>query len=201
LTKETPNDHPIHDLIKNRWSPTAFSSKRVEGEKLLSLFEAARWAPSAFNAQPWYFIVATQQDGALFEKILDCLKEGNQAWARNAPVLMLSLMKNYLREDLEKPNQTAQHDVGLAVENLVLEAKAHDLYAHQMGGIYHDKIIETFNLPAGHEAIAAIALGYLGDPNELPEDRRERELRPRERKPISEFVFGDGFGNTSKLVE
>jgi nitroreductase len=199
MKKTAPADHPIHPLLAQRWSPRAFSDRPVENEKLLSLLEAARWAPSCFNEQPWRFIIATKTEPTEHERLLACLVEANQLWARNAPVLMLSVTKiNFSHND--KPNKQAQHDLGLAVENLVIQAEALGLATHQMGGFKADTARSTFSIPEGFEPIAAIAIGYPAEPDTLPEPLRERELAPRERNPIRDFVFAGSWGLPAKLI-
>jgi nitroreductase len=187
---------PIHDLIRNRWSPRAFESRAVEPEKLCALFEAARWAASSFNAQPWSFIVATRDDPANFKKILDSFVEFNQGWAKNAPVVMLSVAAMNFAHNQE-PNRHAFHDVGQAAANLALQATALGLELHQMAGILPDKARELFAIPDGYEAVAGMALGYPGDPSSLPEPLRKREEEPRTRKALESFVFAGTWGNSA----
>jgi nitroreductase len=192
-------DHPIHELIRRRWSPRAFADRPVEPEKLLSLLEAARWAPSSSNEQPWSFIVATRGDRAAYDRLLSCLVEFNVQWAARAPVLMLSVAK--LKFDSNgQPNRHAFHEVGLAVGNLLMQATALDLVVHQMAGFDVQMARELFQIPPGYEPCAAIALGYLGKPDSLPEPLRARELAPRSRKPLGEFVFTERWGESSTLV-
>src|SRR5829696_1208912 len=133
MTKLHDTAHPVHDLVRRRWSPRAFSSRAVERETLLSVLEAARWAPSSFNAQPWSFLVATQEDPAGFERMLNCLVPQNQAWAKAAPVLMIAVAKTHFEHN-GKPNRHALYDTGQAVAFLTLQATALDLYVHQMAG-------------------------------------------------------------------
>ena len=199
MEKPADNAHPIHDLLKRRWSPRAFSDKPVEPETLRSLWEAARWAPSCFNEQPWYFLVATKRDGAEYDRLLACLNEGNAAWAGRAPVLMVSVARTAFQDDGE-PNRHALHDVGQAVANLTLQATALGLFVHQMAGFSPEKVRQAFAVPEGFEPVAAIALGYPGDPTVLPEKLRQRELAPRSRKPLEDFVFSGRWGRTSPLV-
>src|SRR5215212_3506304 len=180
--------HPIHDLLQKRWSPRAFADRAVEREKLLSLLEAARWAPSSNNEQPWHYIVATKDEPEEFGRLLACLVEKNQSWAKAAPVLMLSVASTVFSRN-GKPNRHALHDTGQAVAGLTVQATALGLYVHQMAGFSVEKARETYNLPPTVEPVAAIALGYLGDPSTLPEDLREREVALSTRKPIGEFVF------------
>jgi len=159
----------------------------VEPEKLRSLFEAARWAPSSNNEQPWHFIVGTKADPAAYDRLFACLKEGNKKWAFRAPVLMLSVARlNF--EDGGTPNRHALHDTGMAALSLCLQATAMGIIAHQMAGFDIEKARTDLGLPAGHEPVAMIAVGYPGDAAELPDYLREREMKPRERKLSTEFV-------------
>jgi len=199
MEKPAETHYPIHDLLRRRWSPRTFSDRRVEPDTLRSLLEAARWAPSSYNEQPWSFIVASKDDPVEFGRLLSCLVEGNIQWAQHAPVLMVSVARLTFEDD-GKPNRHAFHDVGLAVANLIVQATALGLVVHQMAGIFPDKIRELYGIPEGYEAVAGIALGYPGDPQSLPEELRKRELAPRERKPLTEFVFSGRWGRTSPLV-
>lgn len=199
MEKLAETKHPIHDLLRRRWSPRAFSDRAVEPEKLRSLLEAARWAPSSYNEQPWSFIAATKENSAEYERLLSCLVEGNQQWGKTAPVLMLSVAKLCFERN-GKPNRHAFHDVGLAAENLVIQAMALGLFVHQMAGFHVEKARELFRIPEGYEPVAAIAVGYAGDPETLPEPLRERELAPSTRKPLEQFVFTGHWGQTSPLV-
>jgi len=198
---EKPADaqYQIHDLIKRRWSPRAFSDRPVEPGTLRSLLEAARWAPSSNNEQPWNFIVATKDNQAEFSRLLSCLVEGNSLWAQHAPVLMVSVARMSFEDD-GKPNRHAFHDVGQAVANLIVQATALGLMAHQMAGFHPDKVRELYGVPKEFEPVAAMALGYPGDPQSLPERLRTRELAPRERKPLTGFVFTGRWGKTSSVV-
>jgi nitroreductase len=190
----------IHDLIMHRWSPRAFDAKPVEREKLRSLFEAARWAASSYNAQPWYFIVATKDDPADYQKVLSCFVEFNQGWAKNAPVVALSVAGHKMPHDGSQ-NRHAFHDVGQAAANLALQATALGLQVHQMAGILPDKAREVFGIPEHFEAVAGIAIGYPGDPMTLPEGRmRDQESGARQRKPASDFVFTGKWGHASPIV-
>ena len=199
MEKLAETHYPIHDLLRKRWSPRAFSSRPVEPEKLRSLWEAARWAPSSYNEQPWSFIVATKEDEAEYAQLLSCLVEGNIQWAKHAPVLMVSVAKLHFDENGER-NRHAFHDVGQAVANLIVQATALGLVVHQMAGVFPDKIRELYGIPEGYEAVAGIALGYPGDPATLPERLRQRELAPRSRKTIREFVFAGRWGRPSPIV-
>jgi nitroreductase len=193
-----PTDFPISDIIAARWSPRAFLDKPVEKEKLLHVLEAARWAASSSGLQPWSFIIATNDQPGDYAKILSVLVPFNQTWAANAPVLLLSVA-NTLRPD-GQPNKHAFHDVGAASALLSLEATALGLQAHQMGGVEYEKAKEVFEVPDGYEVVAAIALGYPGDPETLAEPLKSRETAARTRKSLSEIIFGGKFGQSSPLV-
>ena len=198
--KKASPDWPIHELLAERWSPYAFADRQVPKADLCSLFEAARWAPSSYNEQPWSYIVATKEHPQEFQKVLSCLVEGNQAWAKAAPVLALGVV-NLKFSRTGKDNRAAAHDLGLAAGNLLVEATARGLHVHQMIGILPDKAREVFGIPAGWEAWTAIAIGYLGDPTSLPENLRQREGTPRQRKPLSQFVFSGQWANPSPLLK
>jgi len=200
MQKLADTTYPIEPLLKQRWSPRAFAERPVEIDKLLSLWEAARWSASCANQQPWYFIVATREEQAEYARLLSCLRENNQLWASQAPVLMVSVAK--LAFDMNgQPNRYAFHDVGLAVANLIVQATALGLYVHQMAGFYPDKVRELYGVPDGFEPVAGIVLGYPGDPATLPEDLQQRELAPRTRQPFESFIFQGAWGKTSPLVK
>jgi len=190
---------PINDILRRRWSPRAFSDRAVEPEILGSLFEAARWAPSCNNRQPWHYLVARKEEAAEFDGMLHCLVDGNIAWAKDAPVLMISVANS--RWDNGEPNRHAFHDVGLASSQLTVEAVSRGLFVHQMAGIQVEKIRETYAIPDGFDPVAGFALGYPGDPNKLSDQLRERELAPRTRKPLESFVFSGRWGQTSPLLK
>lgn len=190
---------PVHDLIAHRWSPRAFDSRPVEPEKLRSLFEAARWAASSYNAQPWYFIVGTKDDPDTYNRVLQSFVEFNQGWAKQAPVLALSVART--KFDDGRPNRHAFHDVGQAAANLSLQAEALGLSVHQMAGIDPEKARKLFNIPADYEPVAGFAIGYAGDPQSLPDELRQRELAPRQRKPLDSFVFSGQWGQSLPLLK
>ncbi|GAA6615483.1 nitroreductase family protein [Scytonema sp. NUACC26] len=198
-SKTPDTQYPVENLLRQRWSPLAFSDQAVETEKLCSVLEAASWAASSFNEQPWSFIIATKDNPTEFERLLNCLAQGNQEWAKNAPVLMLSVAKLYFeRNGVE--NRHAFHDVGAAVANLAIQATALGLFIHQMAGFDVAKAREAYNIAEGYEPVAAIALGYIGDPKTLSERLVQRELAPRTRKPLEKFVFSGGWNQVSPLV-
>jgi nitroreductase len=189
----------IHPLLGERWSPRAFAPRAVEREKLLKLFEAARWAPSSNNAQPWSFIVATRENPAEHRRLLSVLASGNAQWAQQAPVLVLSIAKlDFDRPG--RPNRHAFYDVGQAVANLTVEATSLGLAVHQMAGFDIEQARATFGLPAGCEPVTVIAIGYRGDPETLPEPFRSRERAPRVRKPLEQMLFSGTWGQSHPMV-
>jgi nitroreductase len=188
--KPALTEHRINDLMRRRWSPRAFEEGRpVERQKLLTLLEAARWAPSCFNDQPRRFLMFDESDPDALARARGCLIEGN-AWARKAPVLMLSVARETFEQN-GKPNRWAQHDTGLATENLLLEAVELGLAAHPMAGYDADRARSEFGIPEGFTPIAMIAIGYphRGGLGDLDDKLRAKELAPRGRKSISEIAF------------
>ena len=188
-------DHQVLDLITQRWSPYSFADRPVSEEDVRAVFEAARWSASSFNEQPWVYFVATKNNPQEHEKILSCLMEGNQVWAKKAPVLGLGLCRTKFSRN-DKPNRVALHDLGLANQNLTIEATRRGLYVHFMAGIVPDKAKVTFEVPDDVEVKVAFALGYLGDPNQLPEELQDRDRGSRARKPLSEIVFSGKWGQS-----
>jgi nitroreductase len=188
--KPAPTEHAIDDVIARRWSPRLFAEGRpVERERIVTLLEAARWAPSCFNEQPWRYLVFDGSDEAAMERARACLVAGN-AWALKAPMLMISIARdNFTHNDT--PNRTAQHDVGMASENLVLEAVRLGLVAHQMAGFDVERARREFNIPEDYTVLAMIAVGYpyRDSLDDLDEQQRAKELAPRTRKAISEIAY------------
>lgn len=197
--KSAKPDHSIHELISERWSPYAFANRPVSEDDLRSLFEAARWAASSYNEQPWSYIVATKDDPAEYDRLLSCLVEPNQAWAQAAPVLALGVVSLRFKRN-DKENRAAVHDLGLASANLSVEATARGLYVHQMIGIYSDRARELYHIPDDSAAWTGLAIGYKADPAMVPETLRERDITPRKRKPLNEFVFTGAWGSPSPVV-
>jgi nitroreductase len=188
MEKPAAVDHPIHDLLRRRWSPRAYSERPVEPEKLQSLFEAARWAPSSNNEQPWHLILGTKDDPSAHDRLFQCLNEKNKKWAFRAPVLMLSVARlNFEEEGM--PNRHAWHDTGMAVFSLAIQATALGLIVHHMAGFDVEKARTDLGIPYGFDPVAMVAVGYPGDPAVLDDRLRQREAAPRERKPQTEFVF------------
>jgi len=192
MNKSTELHHPVAHLIKNRRSLRAYDSRPIESEKIQSLFEATRWAPSSANEQPWTYIYATREDRELWQKLFECLNEGNKIWAKDAPLLILSLSrKTFLHND--KPNGFAQYDLGAANSFLALQAVDLGLQLRQMGGYNQPKAKELLNIPDTFSMGAMIAVGYPGDPNSLPEGLRNHERAPRERYTQNEFARNKSF--------
>jgi nitroreductase len=192
-------DHPIHPLLAERWSPYAFAARPVPDGELCSLFEAARWAPSSYNEQPWRYLVARRETPDQFERLLSCLVEGNREWAQHAPVIALGVVSQALARS-GKPNRAAQHDLGLASGNLCVEATARGLRVHQMIGILPERARELYGIPAGFEALTGLAIGYAAPVDGLPERLLERDRVPRERRPLAEFVFAGAWGTAAAFA-
>lgn len=190
---------PIHDLIGRRWSQRAFSEAPVEPDKLLSLFEAARWAPSSSNEQPWAFLVATRDHPKNYEDLAGVLVESNRAWASKAPVLILTLAHTQFEKD-GRPNRYAFHDLGQATANLSLQATALGLTVHQMAGFDVEAARQRFAVAAGWEPASVIALGYPGDLDSLTESLQQRETAQRKRKPLETFVFSGTWGHPASIA-
>lgn len=191
----------VEEEIKRRWSPRSFADREVTDEQLRVLLEAARWAPSSFNEQPWRFIVAKREDTEEFERLLGCFNAKNREWAAGASVIMLTATRKRFQRT-GRVNRHAYHDVGLAMGNLVNQAMSMELYVHQMAGIDPLRARETFRVPADYDIVSGVAIGYLGDPSDLDDpNRREAETRERSRKPLQELVFARAWGETASFVE
>ncbi len=177
---------PIHDLISERWSPRMFSSDAIGREEMRTMLEAARWAASSYNEQPWRFIYAFKGSRG-YEKIYNCLVEFNQKWTRNAPVLMLTVVKENFESG--KKNAHAMHDLGLAMGNFTLQAQSLGIALHHMAGFDGDKARDVFDIPEGFRPATVVAIGYYGgDASELPDDIEKSEYERRERLPIDDIA-------------
>jgi nitroreductase len=194
MQKSADFGSPVLDVIKKRRSRRAYADKMVEPEKIRSLFEAARWAPSSLNEQPWFYIYATRDQETLWNKIFDTLKEGNKIWAGNAPLLILSLArKNFIRFDA--PNPAARYDLGAANAFLSLQAAHLGLNVHQIAGFEPQIAVRNLGVPDRYEPVIVMAIGYPGDAETLPENLKAREAAPRERYVEQEFVMNKAFAD------
>jgi phosphohistidine phosphatase SixA len=201
MQKQPATSQPLHKLIHRRWSPLGFDRHRdVDRATLLSILEAARWAASSYNLQPWRFIVAPRGNKPEFQKVLSVLGEGNQAWAQHAAVLMIAAAHTYSAPGTL--NRHASHDLGLAISQLVLQALDHDVYVHQMGGFFPEKARELYDIPAEFEPFTAIALGYQSlKLDHLSDGHREREAAPRQRQAMSEMVFNGSWARPADFLD
>ena len=185
-----PAQNTLHPLLAQRWSPRVFTDEIPSADRLMRLFEAARWAPSSRNAQPWYFLLTTRTDPAAYQAMFSLLTESNQQWAASAPVLVLAVMHSL--RDNGKPHRWAPYDLGQAVAHLTFQAAAEGLSVHQMGGFSVPKAIEVFRLPPGDEPLTLLAIGTTTQP--APNDRT--------RKPLQDVVFyADGRTPTREQPE
>jgi nitroreductase len=190
MQKPAITQQAIHDLLANRWSGRAYdAAQSVSKEQVVSLLEAARWAPSCFGDQPWRYVVCNKADNLqAWQAAFDCLVPGNQSWAVDAPVLLL-ICADTLFSHNDKPNKWAAYDTGAATENLCLQATALGLMAHQMGGFDADKARTTFNVPERYQILAMVTVGYQAAVGSLAGEVKERELAARSRKPLEELFF------------
>ena len=194
LRKPAPADAGLHELIRERWSPRAFSEAPIPRATLDSLVEAARWAPSCMNEQPWSFVLADRySDPEGYARVESTLVEANRVWAGRAPVLGIAIARLAFARN-GAPNRFAQYDTGQAVAQLTLQAAAMGLRVHQMGGFDAEKARQLLGIPDGHEPVAALAIGYPGDAGGLSPELRVRELAARQRRPAGEWVYGSRWG-------
>jgi len=190
MQKPAITQQAIHELLANRWSGRAYdAAQSVSKEQVVSLLEAARWAPSCFGDQPWRYVVCNKAENIqAWQAAFDCLVPGNQSWAVDAPVLLL-ICADTLFGHNDKPNKWAAYDTGAATENLCLQATALGLMAHQMGGFDADKARTTFNVPERYQILAMVTVGYQAAVESLSGEVKERELAARSRKPLDELFF------------
>jgi nitroreductase len=193
ITKIANTHFPINGLIARRWSARAFSTRPVEKAKLLSILEAARWAPSSRNEQPWYYIVFTSANPQKLNKAQSVLKEIN-SYAKRAPVLICAITKKTY-SDTGAYNRLHFHDLGAANENMFLEAFNQGLIMHEMGGFDFQRAREIFKIPEEYEVGIMIAIGYQDTHHVLPDRLAEKAFKPRERKSLPEFVFVEELHN------
>lgn len=193
MIKIPQTTYPVIDVIKQRWSARAFADKAIGDTEMNTLFEAASWSSSSSNRQPWRYLYAHKGEPE-FEQICETLAIGNQLWAKNAAVLVLSAAKMNFEDRPEVQNNHAFYDVGSANILLLLQAVTMGIYGHEMGGFSKEKVKEFFPIPEDWDYVCIIALGYLDEPESLEEPFRSRELTARSRKPLSEIVFKGQWG-------
>ena len=191
---------PIHPLLQSRWSPRAFASTVLPHEQVVRLLEAARWSPSGGNEQPWSFIVVSREQPELFVKTAAVLNEGNRGWAQQAPLLVIAVAR-LTRGAENTPNAWATYDLGQAVAHLTVQAAAEGLAVHQMGGFSADGMRELFAIPENYQPVTVVAIGKIGDAGTLPDALRQRENAQRSRKPLTEIVFGEHWGQPADVLE
>ena len=187
---------PVNELIQKRWSPRALTGDPISGETFARLFEAARWAPSSRNKQPWRFVLVTKDDGQDYQSVLECLGESNQEWAVSAYALVVVITEVPAPD---RPVPISVYDAGLAVSLLTIEALNNDLYLHQMGGVDRDKLRDVCQIPDTHLPVVVTAIGQLGNIDNLPEGAREKDSKPRERLPLVEIVFRGKWAESAEL--
>lgn len=197
MEKPAITQFDIHPLLKQRWSPRSFTDQNVSKESIQRIFEAARWAPSSSNDQPWRFIAGLKGDKT-WNMIMDTLVEFNQKWAKLAPLLALSIGKK-ISDKSGKPSRTFSYDVGQSVAYITFQAMHEGLFVHQMGGFSSQKAAELFNIPEDYQTLTAFAIGHKGSPDLLEENFAEMERSERKRNPASDFVFSESFGKKSDL--
>ncbi|MEI8204813.1 MAG: nitroreductase family protein [Bacteroidota bacterium] len=197
MNKKANTDYPILETISNRWSPRSFREDEIPNEKIRSLFEAARWASSGFNDQPWRYMVGSKGSTS-WNNLLDCLVEGNRDWAKKAPFLILVCAET-ISKTTGKFSTYATFDAGQSLALLCIQATELGLYTHPMAGFHKDKAISLFHLPSTVEPIVILAVGYKDSPDLLPENLKNLEVSPRQRKNFNEFVFTDKFNQPSEI--
>lgn len=199
MNKDAQTDRALLKEIKKRWSPRAFSSRSVDKNILIDIIEAARWSASGYNEQPWRFIVGIKGKGAAWQKIYEALMDMNQLWCRNAPVLLLMTAKKTFTHN-GSPNPWYQYDLGQTAAYISMQAMKNEIYVHQLGGLDTKKAQESFNIPEDFEALTAMALGYLGNADDLPQNLKEMELRERTRKGLETIVYSEKWDEKSELL-
>jgi len=184
----------VLELIKNRWSPVSFSEKMIEDEKLKDILEAARYAPSSMNEQPWLFVLTTRDEKEAFDNIVELLNEGNRVWAKYCSAFIVSFARK--KHDYnQKANRYFFFDTGMAVSNMLHQATNDGIFAHQMGGFSVEKAREYFLTGEDTEPVAIMALGYPGNGSGLTEEIYLRDSKRRPRKDLSEYAFRNKINN------
>lgn len=192
MKKLATTEFSIHPLLQKRWSPRAFDTKEVSKEIIDSLLEALRWAPSCFNEQPWRLLIARKHhEQEAYQTLLSTLVPINQEWAQHAPILLLTTAKKVFSHN-QNPNRHAMHDLGLAMENLVIQATHHELIVHQMAGFRADEVQAQFQISDEFEVASVTAIGYPGNVEQLSEGLQKKEREVRVRKSAEElFSWGN----------
>lgn len=190
---------PLHEPIRERWSPRGFAETPLARAELGSLLEAFRWAPSSSNGQPWGLIVGLKGEGDAWQRLYDALTPGNQSWCIRVPVLMVSVAVPRFRHN-DSPNRHWQHDVGLASAQMAVQAASMGLAVHFMGGFDRDKVRAAFGVPDDHEPMAAVAAGHPAEPDAVPPDIAARDKAPRSRLGLNEIIFGARWGEALPLA-
>jgi len=185
--KTAKTTFPVLPLIAKRYSTVSFADKSISQQDLNTILEAATWAASANNEQPWLYYYGLKGTSG-FDTILQTLARGNQPWAKNAAILLVAVARNTFEKD-QKPNATALHDLGLANSNLFLQAVSLDIYPHPMGGFSKEEITKALQLPENQQPVTVIALGYLSESEPTDDALRSRENSPRQRKSIDTISF------------
>ena len=198
MSKKANTSLAINPVLASRWSPRAFSNKEIDDRALIKMFEAARWAPSSMNDQPWHFIIGRKGEES-YQKIFETLVEFNQLWAINAPVLVLCI--GSINRSDTTANPAYKYDTGQAVAHLSIQAMYDGIYVHQMGGFSEKKAAELFQIPEHYEALTVLAIGYLGNPEMLPLRMQKSENAERFRKPLHDFVFENKFGEIARFKD
>lgn len=200
MDKTALTDAPLLAALAARWSPRAFADRSVAAEHVRTLLEAARWAASSSNLQPWRFVVARREETDAFATLLACLDEGNRRWARHVPVLMLAFAAQ-THPRTGKPNAYARHDVGAATASMAIQAASMGLQIHVMGGIERDVARERIGYPDGIDFVTGIAVGYPGAVDRLPDDLAKRERAARTRHDLVDLVFGTTWGEPAAVLD
>ncbi len=198
LNKTATTNYPIHPLLAERWSPRAFADQPIPADVLGSLLEAARWAPSSRNEQPWRFVVVRREDEAAHARMVEVLSGNNRLWAGRAPLLIVGIAKKTVSQS-GAPNSHAWYDLGQAVAHLSVQASAAGLHVHQMGGFDRTKAQVVLEIPDDFDPVVTIAVGYLGDLADLPEQLQARETAARSRRPLQESVFDGKWGEAANI--
>ncbi len=188
MSKVAETEFPVHELIKSRWSPRAYTDEPITQDELYTILEAGTWAPSSMNDQPWRFSWALKSNKEAFDTHMDALLQGNKAWAKHASAIVLIAARNTFKANNVK-NPSAKHDIGMATQNMLLQAQALDIYCHVIAGYDREYVDSTFALESPFEPVTFVVFGRLGDPALLEEPFASRELQARERMSFQELSF------------